>query len=65
MLWGVFFLELGLRILKNLSRQTSSNSVRNFGIFLELHPEEVGPRFEEIRGRQQTLALRYRRRSAP
>ena len=64
---------------KILSRRPSSNLAQNFGqilsralgltIFLELHLEEVAPRFDEIQGRQtgrqQTLAFRYRRRSPP
>ena len=57
---------------------SSPNLAQNFGqipsralgltIFSELHLEVVAPRFEEVqrrqRGGQQTLAFRYRRRSA-
>ena len=75
---GPFFVgTLSQNSQKVLTCRPSPNLSQNFGQILtralglttwsELHLEVFAPRFEEIngrkRGRQQTLAFRYRRRS--
>ena len=75
---GLFFLgTLSQNSQKVLIRRLSPNLSQNFGQILtrslgsttlsELHLEVIAPRFEDLqgrqRGRQQTLAFCYRRRS--